>query len=111
MAGEWPVPGKASGWRWGWTGVLAAVPPCSLASPLPSQHFALLLKYLIHVAIPDIPGWVAEEMAKLEYQRREAFKVRVGPGRAWTRGSTCPGSFRGTLARHPARPQARRAPI
>ncbi|XP_059774125.1 anoctamin-8 isoform X2 [Balaenoptera ricei] len=38
------------------------------------QHFALLLKYLIHVAIPDIPGWVAEEMAKLEYQRREAFK-------------------------------------
>lgn len=44
-------------------------------SPLSSQHFALLLKYLIHVAIPDIPGWVAEEMAKLEYQRREAFKV------------------------------------
>ncbi|KFO81630.1 Anoctamin-8, partial [Cuculus canorus] len=27
------------------------------------------------VAIPDIPAWVAEEMAKLEYQRREAFKV------------------------------------
>lgn len=44
--------------------------------PLSPQHFALLLKYLIHVAIPDIPGWVAEEMAKLEYQRREAFKVR-----------------------------------
>ncbi|XP_077331551.1 anoctamin-8 isoform X2 [Lithobates pipiens] len=38
------------------------------------EHFALLLKYVIHVAIPDIPGWVAEEMAKLEYQRREAFK-------------------------------------
>ncbi|XP_075467214.1 anoctamin-8 isoform X3 [Ascaphus truei] len=38
------------------------------------EHFALLLKYLIHVVIPDIPGWVAEEMAKLEYQRREAFK-------------------------------------
>lgn len=49
---------------------------CSLQPlPLSSQHFALLLKYLIHVAIPDIPGWVAEEMAKLEYQRREAFKV------------------------------------
>lgn len=47
--------------------------------PLSPQHFALLLKYLIHVAIPDIPGWVAEEMAKLEYQRREAFKVcRMG---------------------------------
>ncbi|XP_033926836.1 anoctamin-8 isoform X2 [Melopsittacus undulatus] len=38
------------------------------------QHFALFLKYIIQVAIPDIPAWVAEEMAKLEYQRREAFK-------------------------------------
>lgn len=39
------------------------------------QHFAILLKYIIHVAIPDIPDWVADEMAKLEYRRREAFKV------------------------------------
>lgn len=39
------------------------------------QHFAILLKYVIHVAIPDIPNWVADEMAKLEYQRREALKV------------------------------------
>ncbi|XP_069505094.1 anoctamin-8 isoform X2 [Ambystoma mexicanum] len=38
------------------------------------EHFAMLLKYIIHVAIPDIPAWVAEEMAKLEYKRREAFK-------------------------------------
>ncbi|CDQ89363.1 unnamed protein product [Oncorhynchus mykiss] len=38
------------------------------------EHFAILLKYVIHVAIPDIPGWVADEMAKLEYRRREAFK-------------------------------------
>ncbi|KAK6308706.1 hypothetical protein J4Q44_G00201690 [Coregonus suidteri] len=38
------------------------------------EHFAILLKYIIHVAIPDIPSWVGEEMAKLEYQRREAFK-------------------------------------
>lgn len=48
----------------------------------PPQHFALFLKYIIQVAIPDIPAWVAEEMAKLEYQRREAFKVGdagVGP--------------------------------
>ena len=55
------------------------VSPCLQPPPLSPQHFALLLKYLIHVAIPDIPGWVAEEMAKLEYQRREAFKV-CGPG-------------------------------
>lgn len=39
------------------------------------QHFAVLLKYVIHVAIPNIPSWVSEEMAKLEFQRREAFKV------------------------------------
>lgn len=51
---------------------------------VPLQHFALLLKYVIEVAIPDIPAWVAEEMAKLEYQRREAFKVRdAGTGPPW----------------------------
>lgn len=30
------------------------------------------------MAIPDIPTWVKEEMAKLDYQRREAFKVTSG---------------------------------
>lgn len=50
------------------------------APPVPPQHFALLLKYVIQVAIPDIPAWVAEEMAKLEYQRREAFKVGDADG-------------------------------
>uniref|UniRef100_A0A8C2P454 Anoctamin n=1 Tax=Capra hircus TaxID=9925 RepID=A0A8C2P454_CAPHI len=49
-------------------------PEAAIVSVVVLEHFALLLKYLIHVAIPDIPGWVAEEMAKLEYQRREAFK-------------------------------------
>lgn len=66
----------------------AAVPTgvgwgCSAGPVCPTlQHFALFLKYIIQVAIPDIPAWVAEEMAKLEYQRREAFKVGdagVGP--------------------------------
>ncbi|XP_038633593.1 anoctamin-8 isoform X2 [Scyliorhinus canicula] len=38
------------------------------------EHFAFLLKYVLKIAIPDVPAWVAEEMAKLEYQRREAFK-------------------------------------
>lgn len=46
-----------------------------LFRPKTLQHFAVLLKYVIHVAIPDIPTWVREEMAKLDYQRREAFKV------------------------------------
>lgn len=64
--------GLVAGWR-SWGGSRAS--PSLQPLPLSPQHFALLLKYLIHVAIPDIPGWVAEEMAKLEYQRREAFKV------------------------------------
>lgn len=67
----------------GWRGEADPEPAASSLSP---QHFALLLKYLIHVAIPDIPGWVAEEMAKLEYQRREAFKVRGGVDRGFSGG-------------------------
>lgn len=50
-------------------------PEAAIVSVVVLEHLALLVKYLIHAAIPDIPGWVAEEMAKLEYQRREAFKV------------------------------------
>ncbi|XP_062815274.1 anoctamin-8 isoform X2 [Anolis carolinensis] len=49
-------------------------PEGAIISVVVLEHFALLLKYIIQVAIPDVPGWVAEEMAKLEYQRREAFK-------------------------------------
>lgn len=49
---------------------------CLFNPSLNGQHFAILLKYVIHVAIPDIPSWVGEEMAKLEFQRREAFKVK-----------------------------------
>uniref|UniRef100_A0AAY4DRC6 Anoctamin n=1 Tax=Denticeps clupeoides TaxID=299321 RepID=A0AAY4DRC6_9TELE len=50
-------------------------PEMAIISIVILEHFAILLKYVIHVAIPDIPCWVGEEMAKLEYQRREAFKV------------------------------------
>ncbi|XP_071583857.1 anoctamin-8 isoform X2 [Heliangelus exortis] len=49
-------------------------PEGAIVSVVVLEHFALFLKYIIQVAIPDIPAWVAEEMAKLEYQRREAFK-------------------------------------
>ncbi|XP_070603651.1 anoctamin-8 isoform X5 [Erythrolamprus reginae] len=49
-------------------------PEGAIISVVVLEHFALLLKYVIQVSIPDIPAWVAEEMAKLEYQRREAFK-------------------------------------
>uniref|UniRef100_A0A8D3BN71 Anoctamin n=1 Tax=Scophthalmus maximus TaxID=52904 RepID=A0A8D3BN71_SCOMX len=50
-------------------------PEIAIISIVILEHFAILLKYIIHVAIPDIPTWVREEMAKLDYQRREAFKV------------------------------------
>uniref|UniRef100_A0A9R1SQ62 Anoctamin n=2 Tax=Cyprinus carpio TaxID=7962 RepID=A0A9R1SQ62_CYPCA len=49
-------------------------PEMAIISVVVLEHFAILLKYIIHVAIPDIPNWVADEMAKLEYQRREALK-------------------------------------
>ncbi|XP_061831836.1 anoctamin-8 [Nerophis lumbriciformis] len=49
-------------------------PEMAIISIVILEHFAVLLKYVIHVAIPDIPTWVREEMAKLDYQRREAFK-------------------------------------
>ncbi|KAJ0065058.1 hypothetical protein NL108_002165, partial [Boleophthalmus pectinirostris] len=49
-------------------------PEMAIISIVILEHFAMLLKYIIHVAIPDIPSWVKEEMAKLDYQRREAFK-------------------------------------
>ncbi|XP_052018862.1 anoctamin-8 isoform X2 [Apodemus sylvaticus] len=49
-------------------------PEAAIVSVVVLEHLALLVKYLIHAAIPDLPGWVAEEMARLEYQRREAFK-------------------------------------
>ncbi|KAK2869059.1 hypothetical protein Q7C36_000930 [Tachysurus vachellii] len=49
-------------------------PEMAIISIVILEHFAVLLKYVIHVAIPDTPSWVREEMAKLEFQRREAFK-------------------------------------
>ena len=35
----------------------------------------LVLKYWIAFAIPDIPSWVAMEMAKIEWRRRETEKL------------------------------------
>uniref|UniRef100_A0A1B6E559 Anoctamin n=1 Tax=Clastoptera arizonana TaxID=38151 RepID=A0A1B6E559_9HEMI len=36
------------------------------------EHVMLILRFLITCAIPDIPDWVATEMAKVEFARREA---------------------------------------
>ena len=40
-----------------------------------TQHVMLLLKIWISYAIPDIPSWVATEMAKIEWKRRESEKT------------------------------------
>jgi hypothetical protein len=38
------------------------------------QHIMLSLRFIITCAIPDLPGWVATEMAKVEFARREACR-------------------------------------
>ncbi|XP_067127758.1 anoctamin-8 isoform X1 [Centruroides vittatus] len=38
------------------------------------EHVILFLKFGIAYAIPDVPQWVATEMAKIEFHRREAAK-------------------------------------
>ena len=42
--------------------------------PCASQHVLLAVKFFISYAIPDTPHWVATEMAKIEYRRREIEK-------------------------------------
>ena len=43
------------------------------------QHVVLSLKFMLAYAIPDLPDWVAEEKARLEYMRRNALKVDFNP--------------------------------
>ncbi|KAL4227959.1 Anoctamin-8 [Mactra antiquata] len=38
------------------------------------EHLMLVLKMLITYAIPSHPDWITQEMARLEFQRREALK-------------------------------------
>ncbi|KAG8229744.1 hypothetical protein J437_LFUL007919 [Ladona fulva] len=38
------------------------------------EHIMLILRLIITYAIPDLPEWVATEMAKVEFSRREAFR-------------------------------------
>ncbi|KAL1484399.1 hypothetical protein MTO96_032619 [Rhipicephalus appendiculatus] len=38
------------------------------------EHVVLCIKFAIAYAIPDVPEWVATEMAKTEFHRREAAK-------------------------------------
>lgn len=38
------------------------------------EHIMLVIRFVITCAIPDIPGWLATEMAKIEWARREASR-------------------------------------
>ena len=38
------------------------------------QHIMLSMRFIITCAIPDLPSWVATEMAKVEFARREACR-------------------------------------
>uniref|UniRef100_A0A8B9CBI7 Anoctamin n=1 Tax=Anser brachyrhynchus TaxID=132585 RepID=A0A8B9CBI7_9AVES len=84
-------------------------PEGAIISVVVLEHFALLLKYVIQVAIPDIPAWVAEEMAKLEYQRREAFKVGDAGGEHRAGTSPSFASLEGWRAEERGRPSPPRA--
>ncbi|XP_057653457.1 anoctamin-8 [Diorhabda carinulata] len=39
------------------------------------EHIMLVIRFIITCAIPDIPGWLATEMAKIEWARREASRI------------------------------------
>ncbi|XP_063905065.1 anoctamin-8 isoform X2 [Zophobas morio] len=39
------------------------------------EHIMLVIRFIITCAIPDIPGWLATEMAKIEWARREASRL------------------------------------
>ncbi|XP_011503511.1 PREDICTED: anoctamin-8-like [Ceratosolen solmsi marchali] len=38
------------------------------------EHIMLAIRFIINCVIPDIPSWVATEMAKVEFLRREAVR-------------------------------------
>lgn len=39
------------------------------------EHIMLCIRFIITCAIPDIPSWLATEMAKIEWARRESSRV------------------------------------
>ncbi|CAG9766242.1 unnamed protein product [Ceutorhynchus assimilis] len=39
------------------------------------EHIMLVIRFIITCAIPDIPGWLATEMAKIEWARRDSNRT------------------------------------
>ena len=62
----WPIPPKTTGII-NWNTTLKK-------NDFLLQHVLLAVKFFISYAIPDTPHWVATEMAKIEYRRREIEK-------------------------------------
>lgn len=50
--------------------------PCNHFVVFPFKHVLLGIKFVIAVLIPDVPGWIKEEFAKKEYERKQALIVR-----------------------------------
>ncbi|XP_014238165.1 anoctamin-8 isoform X3 [Trichogramma pretiosum] len=58
------------------------------------EHIMLALRFVINCAIPDIPSWVATEMAKVEFLRREAVRrLSTTPSPSDHHASTVIGRF------------------
>lgn len=44
----------------------------------------LIMVILVRLLIPDLPSWLATEMAKVEFQRREATQTTYTPSQVRT---------------------------
>ncbi|XP_053620466.1 anoctamin-8-like isoform X2 [Plodia interpunctella] len=54
-------------------------PATSVLMIVALEHVILVIIIALRIAIPEIPGWLATEMAKVEFQRREAIKNSHAP--------------------------------
>ncbi|XP_059056299.1 anoctamin-8-like isoform X1 [Achroia grisella] len=79
------------------------------------EHVILIVVLALRIAIPEIPGWLATEMAKVEFQRREAIKNAHAPlmsecpsqddVRVWSRAPATPATPARTPTRTPTTPK------
>ncbi|XP_063834027.1 anoctamin-8-like [Ostrinia nubilalis] len=56
-----------------------AAPAHSVLLIVALEHVILVVVLALRMAIPEIPAWLATEMAKVEFQRREAIKNAHAP--------------------------------
>ncbi|GBP16846.1 Anoctamin-8 [Eumeta japonica] len=56
-----------------------ATPAQTILVVVALEHIILVIALALRLAIPEIPTWLATEMAKVEFQRREAIKNAHAP--------------------------------